>query len=102
MQNGASFGEVDRLARKHGVALLDHLAGNGDGFQLGQHGVVHRAFGIVQEKVVEAGAETVETPGVGGKGGPDVGCFCGGGGGFQLIDKGFHGARPLVASDGDS
>ena len=55
VQHGAIFGEVDRLAREHGLHVLGHGALAGEGEERVHGGGVHQIF-----RVVEVNAEGVE------------------------------------------
>ncbi len=90
VQHGALFRDVDDLARKHRVALRLDAGVSGKLFQAIKHGVVHRAFGEIEEKVFERDAVAGEPLRIGRKGRPYV---CGIGlanDGFQLFDKRVH------------
>ena len=90
MQHGAVFGEVDRLAREHLLALCLDATFACELFEKRDDLLIHGAFGIVHQQVIEFGAETAESLVVGRKGGAKIGCGCAARRCFQFFDGGLH------------
>ena len=90
VENGAAFGEVDRRARKHFVALLGNTRDRDELLKLIKNLVIHGAFGIIHQQVVERGGKTAEALRIGGKGGAQVFGMGGGDRARQRVDDGLH------------
>lgn len=90
MQHGAIFGEVDRLAGKHLLALGCDSAVARELFEKRHDLLVNSAFGIIHQQVIEFGAETAESLVVGRKSGAKIGCGCAACRCFQFFDGGLH------------
>ncbi len=91
MENSAPFGEIDLLAGEHLFALLRHAAFGRELFKQRQNVVIHGAFGVIHQKVVEARAEPFEALTVCSESASNVRRVGAGGCGFQGLDDGLHG-----------
>ncbi|MNY38310.1 hypothetical protein D3C86_1729300 [compost metagenome] len=90
MQHGTIFGEIDRLAGEHLLALCLDATVARQLFEKRDDFVINSAFGIVHQQVIEFGAETAESFVVGRKSSAQIGCGCAACRCFQFFDGGLH------------